>query len=184
MSENNQDITMDNQQGKMHFNIGWLVGMIEGEGCITLAAGARTNSKYGHKISPYLSITSTDKRLIDKAIEIIDFFHLPVHLDKREYHNGKKWKDRYTLQVFGQKRVKEWLILIKPYLVGKQEQAEIVLSFIEQRQKILNKHPWHKPYTNEDLVLYEKVHKLNGRLGRSAKPSETKRRPGKPPVKV
>ena len=183
MSENSQDETMGNQQGKMHFNIGWLVGMVEGEGSITLTRSAKAKNKFGHKITPHLSITGTNDALMEKATEVIKFFKLPFSIDKRKNSNPN-WKDTIRIQVYGLRRVEQWLFLLYPYLVGKKEQAETVLQFIENRKRVLTLHPWHKPYTNEDLVLYEKVHKLNGRLGRSAKPSETKRRPGKPPEKI
>lgn len=184
MSKNIQDIAMDNQQGKTYFKIGWLVGMIEGEGCITLSKSGKVKNKIGNKLSPYISITNTDKRLIDRAIEIVKSFDLPFYLDQRKYNNGLKWKDRFTIQVYGLKRSKIWLELITKYLVGKRRQAEILLEFIAQREKVLKLHPFNKPYTDLEIRLYNQIRELNSRPNRTTKPSETKRRPWQDQVKV
>lgn len=184
MSENNQDVTMGNQQAKTHFNVGWLVGIVEGEGCITLTRGAVTKGKYGHKISPYLSIVNTNKALIDKTVEVIEFFNLPFHLSTRKYDDGGEGKNRYALTVTGLKRTKQWLQFLLPYMVGKKKQTEIALEFINQREKVIDKHPWNKPYTDIDLELYKEIHNYNARPNHNAKASETKRRPWQEQVKV
>ncbi len=177
-----QDETIGNQQGKMHFNIGWLVGMVEGEGCITLS---RSSCRVGkeHKIIPYLSITGTNEILMQKAAEIIRSFDLPFILVERKSKNPKH-RDVFRIHVTGLMRIEKWLIFLMPYLVGKKNQAEVVLQYIQNRKKVMKLHPWFKPYSDEDLELYNKVHELNRRLGSSAKPSETKRRPWQSQVMV
>lgn len=142
-----------NQQERRAFILGWLVGMIEGEGCITLNRTGVTKTKFGTKIGPYISITNMNDLLIQKAIEYIKELELPFHLYIR--------KGVLRIEIFGQRRVKKWLELIKPFLVGKKQQAEQVLNFIKLREKVIDKHPFKKPYSLEEVKIWDEVHKLN-----------------------
>lgn len=162
-----------NQQGKTHFNIGWLVGLFEGEGCVTLSRSAMSKNKHGHKITPYMSITGMNENLMGVAIETIEEFRLPLYVTRRQ--------GVIRIHVAGLGRCKRWIEFLLPYLVGKKEPAEIVLQFIKSRENVLNEHPWSKPYTDHELELFSEVHALNRG---NAKPSTTTRRPWQKPLKV
>ena len=143
----------DNQQERRTFQLGWLIGLVEGEGCITLSRGAVTKTKFGTKIQPYMSITNTNDQLMQRAVEVIKELDLPFHLAMR--------KGVIRIEIYGQGRVKKWLTLITPYLVGKKEQAKLVLKFIALREKVIEKHPFHKPYSLEEVALWDSIHEIN-----------------------
>lgn len=165
---------MDNQQVKTTFDIGWLVGFIEGEGCITLN---RHGYNGRHKIQPYISITGTNRMSMDKAIEIAKQLELPFYVSERNY-SKKILKKAIRIEVSGLGRAEKWLNIIEPYLVGKLPQAQVMRLFLESRKKTLKEHPCLKPYTDEELSLYEQIHALNQGYNRpKAKTPETTRRP-------
>lgn len=142
-----------NQQERRTFQLGWLVGLIEGEGCITLNRSGVTKTNFGTKISPYLSITNTNDKLMQKAVEVIKSLGLPFHLTMR--------KGVIRIEIWGQGRVKKWLEMISPYLVGKRDQADLILKFIALRESVVKKHPFHKPYSLDEVALWDSVHAIN-----------------------
>lgn len=165
---------MDNQQVKTHFEIGWLVGFIEGEGCLTINLTKGIN---GNKFICYMSITGTNRESMDVAIDIAKRLNLPFHVSERKYSKHIE-KKAIRIEVCGMSRVSKWLDIVEPHLHGKKGQAILLRQFIDNRNKVLKLHPYLKPYTDEDLSIYEQIHALNRGYNRpKAKTPETTRRP-------
>lgn len=101
----------------------WTAGIIDGEGHVTITSNKR-NSNNGRResFSISLRVSNTDIRLMQKLINI--WGGKIIH---RKHTNGKGWKDCY-----------EWIVCsfsaydilkqIKPYLIIKQEQADLCLE--------------------------------------------------------
>lgn len=121
---------MDNQQLSSEAKLGWLAGIIDGEGCIQLA-----KQKYRDKIHyrPQLVIGNTSKEIIEAIVSIAQEHNLPVYLMNRMYAAKNSTSTTAVVQIMGLRRVQKWLSLIKPYLFGKRRQASIVLRYIDHR---------------------------------------------------
>lgn len=150
---------LDNQQERQFFNIGFLVGMIEGEGSISLLKTVRPT-----KFHAYISITGMNKILMEYTAETAKNLGLPFHFKRYGYNKV------YRIQVYGMSRCKKWLDIIFPYLTGKKPQAEILLEFIALREKVIKLHPSQKPYSEKEYELKEKLKQLNANRTRTESP--------------
>ncbi|MGH8655830.1 MAG: hypothetical protein ACREYE_28255 [Gammaproteobacteria bacterium] len=157
---------MDNQQAKMHFDLGFLVGFLEGEGSLTL------NRTGTHKLQPFIGLTNCNMVTFDRVVEIVRSFNLPHHVDKK--YKTKKGRQIGRIHVVGQGRCQQWLDLLMPHLVGKRRQGEILTAYIAMRRAALSKHPFHKPYTDAELLLWDEIHALN--TGNARAPETTRRK--------
>lgn len=100
---------------------GYLAGIIDGEGCITIGAGRRNDCINYNAI---ILVQNTSKELIDWLQK---YFGGYVYLSKKETDKNKAaWMWRITKQ----KEVELILLAVLPYLVIKREQAKILLSFV------------------------------------------------------
>lgn len=134
---------MENQQRKALLDIGWLAGIVDGEGHITLARQVGKTSR-GYYYRPMIMVGNTNPVIVSKVLEVTKQIGLPRYvLIKRAWKN-EKWAINFTYQIVGLKRCELFLRTLLPYLSGKQLVAEIVLSYIEyrkQREKgTLNEH--------------------------------------------
>ncbi len=123
----------DNQQ-VTDIEVGWLAGLIDGEGSFDLQSG--------HQWTPRIMITNTDQRIIDRAVEIIQRLGVGVYVWTQTKHNPRH-KPIKRLAVRGIKRVHAFLPKIAPALIGKRDQAEKLLNFTTERLS----RPYH---TNAD----------------------------------
>lgn len=165
---------MDNQQVKTLYDIGWIVGFIEGEGCLTLI---RTKGYKSNKISPYISITGTNAVSMQRAIDIAHALDLPFYVRESHYSSNNP-KKAIRIIVEGLSRTSKWLDIIHEYMTGKRAQADILRRYIDRRNKIIKLHPANKPYTDEDIDDYHQIHDLNqGHNRPKVKTPETTRRP-------
>jgi len=107
------------------FNLGFLVGIIEGEGYICL------NGKSDVSLHPKISIGNTDLRLIKKLIDILK--------TKRKIMVVKpskpKRKTLYVLVIEKMQDAYRILKTIEPYLISKKELCSLAIEFIEEKLK-------------------------------------------------
>ncbi len=72
--------------------LGWLEGIIDGEGCLSLYKTSK-----GHWV-PYLSITNTDQRILQKAKMILRGAGV-VSGTSATHHADKTWKPMFQMKV-------------------------------------------------------------------------------------
>ena len=126
---------MDNPQSKSLYELGWLVGMIEGEGWMILAKQLLPSKNY--RYVPVIGMNSTSKILADEMARILKSMDVGVWIGKRNSTNPK-WADQYMLNVRGFKRCKKLLDIINKYLLHKKEQGKLILDYIEYRSQFNN----------------------------------------------
>lgn len=160
---------MDNQQAKAQFDLGFLIGLIEGEGTITL----NQQNLRRYKLQPYIGIANTNRMLIDRVIDVCRSLSLPHYVHSAKIKSGKSC---YTVQAHGLGRCKRWLDVITSHLVGKRPQAELLLEFINIRKRALVDLPWAKAYGERELEIKCELHDLNVKGRRTGNASETARR--------
>jgi len=136
----------DNQQQTVNdFEIGWIAGLIEGEGSICLHIHKRNGRSQNIRVTPRVIVTNTDKEMIEKYINILDRLNIgkwvrhtkPNNVSTLFKLNGKKtnkFKDITYVHVDGFKRLSKLLPLIAPHIAGEKKiRAELLIKFISNR---------------------------------------------------
>jgi len=147
------DETIGNQQVSS-LKIGWLAGIIDGEGYI----GLRDCKNHGYVwFRPEIQIVNTDVAIIKKTQRIMR--ELGVNPYIRDSHNGKKnAKVYYKLCI---KNLAKVLRILKPILNeltgNKKERARYIIEFCESRLNRVKEGMYKnkKPYRNRELELVE-----------------------------
>lgn len=110
--------------------IGWLAGVIDGEGHIGLSA---QNSKKVRSVRPDLQIVNCDHEMISKAVRILRQLGVNPYIRERT-HSKKTWSTNWIVTVGKFAHMKRILDVVKDHLTGmKRERAELVLALIESR---------------------------------------------------
>jgi len=129
-------------------NLAWLCGFINGDGSITLSKQRMGNNRIIY--TPILSITNTDHKLIEESAKVLKEIEVGHYFTTRKTKNGIAKQ----LVVKGFKRMKRLLPFIIQYLKGsKLEQAELLLEWIESREKTGN----NNTYTEYELALHKEI---------------------------
>jgi len=148
---------MDNQQATL---LGWMCGIIDGEGTVGVYIRDRKEGKKDSKaitIRPVVSVANTDTDLVERYIHCLDTLEIPYHVSQRAAQGRRR--ARWTVQTSGLKRVRKAL----PHLIGgltgrKNENAVDLLEYIDSRLS-----DWASaPFTTRQLELVERIYARNG----------------------
>lgn len=147
------------QQTVSNFEIGWLVGIIEGEGSITLQISKRARMQ-SLRVEPRVIITNTDQVLVEGALSILDrlgigkwVMHTKANNIKHSAESlvKKSYKDITYIHVTGFKRVARLLSICSQGMVGeKRKRAEVLLRFVKNRLETGGK---NTSYSEESVQL-------------------------------
>jgi len=137
-------------------NLIWLAGIIDGEGCVTIGIDRKQFFR------TIITITNNNPYLIQEVSKIfselnIKFFYL---LKKR---NNPIHKKTLVIRVIGLGSCKKLLQEILPFLIGKREQAEKMLEYINLRKDRMKEKGSHNPYSEQELQLIKEIKGLNHR---------------------
>ncbi len=110
----------DNQQERLAL-LGYLAGIIDGEGWIGLAKSRSTDTRSGYTLAPQISIHMVGKDSIDYVDNVFRQVGLPSY--RLHLRASSRWSVR------GFKRVVPVLEALSPYLHIKHRQAELVLEY-------------------------------------------------------
>ena len=101
---------------------GYLAGIIDGEGCITIGRGFRPNGTINY--NAIIAVTNTNK---DVIVWIQRNFGGGFYLSKG---NDARCKPSYRWRLFKKESIELILLAILPYLIIKKQQAQILLNFV------------------------------------------------------
>lgn len=160
MSENNQGDTVNQQERPSEMELGWLAGIIDGEGSLILCCNTT-----GRSIYPELRITSTTKVIIEKCEDIIKKFGVKYRVGYYKPPQKSERVPSHYISILTAKRMKTVTETILPYLVGKIPQATIILEFCNSRIFL----PYGYPYTERELQLYYEIKKYQIKKGKPSK---------------
>ena len=148
-----------NQQERLLFEIAWLVGIIEGEGCI----GVCNNVSGKYRVhSPRISITNSDIELINACVVILKSLGLAYHVGRKT--RQKEFRNCWNITIMGHKRVKRFLEATLPFMLGeKRRQAEIILEFTNSRLNTC-KGTNQKAYTQAELQMLEELKRVKSKI--------------------
>ncbi len=156
------------------FELGWLTGIIDGEGCLTIRILHRKTKHYGirPRFQPQLSIYNCSKPMMDR----ISSLFIEIQVKHRNYlrrRNTEKNQMQYCIDVYSN-GLRILLPLIKER-ADKKEQVEILLESLHITKKNLNrghKGAWGSALTsNETLQKFDelrtRLQQLHGRQSKS-----------------
>lgn len=141
--------------------VGWLAGIVDGEGTVSLTISRRANRSQTIRTTPKVSIGNTDAGIIDRCIlafNQIGVGHYAQNVRRPAGHvlgvPVAKFKTVTMLEVTGLKRVRTLLDAIRPFLAGeKANRADLLLKFIVGRigYAKLSKKAQNLSYRKEDV---------------------------------
>ena len=138
--------------------IGWLVGILEGEGWFMLVKRQyRKDSNLYFR--PKVGVVNTNPILIERLHTVLLFLGIPHFIRSKQMHNPK-WSDQKVIYIDGLKRVKKLLDVVYNHLTSKKDVATLIKQFIDHRLSIGD----YIPYTNIEHDIYNHVIELNNRI--------------------
>src|SRR3990167_7858893 len=153
--ENQQQIVSD-------VEIGWLCGIIDGEGSICLQINKRKNRTQVLRVTPKVIISNTDKGIVEQTANILRKMGIGRYVTHTSPNNSKhvserglvknSYKDITRIVVSGMKRVQRILGLIQDNLYGDKKQKAILLKkFVDRRLSLNNEHYSNYYYDSIDV---------------------------------
>lgn len=133
---------------------GIMVGLLEGEGNISLITGKRTN------LSPTIEITNTDQDILRKVEEILG---PGVWKSSR---GNPAWKTSYHYKIGSVQAVSDFIELIGPHLISdkKRKLAQLLLEYCKSRIKTRKGRANNlAPYSQREFEIYHEMRELNKR---------------------
>ena len=105
----------------------YLAGFLDGDGSIYVRAKPNTDYRYGYQVAPYVVLfqSAKDRDKFQEVCDLIGFGHI------RERKDGIL---EYTISRIDD--IKEFLRLVRPFVLLKRKQVELTLKIIEQKQKV------------------------------------------------
>jgi hypothetical protein len=125
------------------FEIGFITGLLEGEGSITFSGGKNSTPH------PMVRISNMNRRLLEKAQKIIGGKIYAEELFPNVYN--------YDLNIGSLRNVYETLKKLQPYLIGKKRQADLMLEFCQSRLSSVK----NKPFTEMEMKIVREIKELN-----------------------
>ena len=108
----------------------YLAGFLDGDGSIYVRLKPNTSYRYGFQVAPYVILfqSAKDRSKFEEICSLIGLGYI------RERKDGIL---EYTINRID--NIKEFLSLIRPFVILKRKQVELMLTIIEQKQKVENK---------------------------------------------
>ncbi len=128
------------------FELGFIIGLIEGEGSITLGKGVCKNYQ-GFSLHPRFFITNTNLQILNEAKRIIGGV---IYTEKLK---NPKHKIKYKLAIDGVK-LKNFLLEICPYLLSKKKRCGLLIKYIDIHKR-------KNGYALEEIEIFNLIKKEN-----------------------
>jgi hypothetical protein len=160
----------DNHAGKVD-SLSYIGGFFDGEGYIGMGL-QRTHGGECRNILPSVRLSNTDKKPLFFIKEALDSFGIKCWISTRQGRrvnqkrkDGSNVKDLTDIGLSGQTQVKKFIELVRPYVFYKGEQMDIVLEFINSREKAMfgrgnRKGVGKAEYTEYEISLIDKLKKI------------------------
>ena len=144
------------------FERGALIGLLIGEGTVTLTTIGRTY------YSPEVKLSNTDVRIVEWVHELFARVGLQHHVSKMKAHQLRKPHHRlqYMISVQGLVPVFRLLTTLRTGFFAKAEKVDIVLAFIALRIEACHHHGRFgnpRRSTEKDQKLVSQIRLLNAR---------------------
>ncbi len=109
-------------------DLAWLAGIIDGEGCFSIYSVSRKDADTPSP-SANLTITNSNALLLTRCREILNAVGVKYlyHDPKNGHQRGRKVM---RIRVKNYSSMRKLIELIRPFLVGKADQASVMLEFV------------------------------------------------------
>lgn len=161
---------MGNPQERLSFELGYIIGLIDGEGSYQLSADI---NKYGRRYwSPKISIFNCNPIIIERCCEALRTLGVPFHVWAPTMKGNERFPN-IRLSIAGIKRCKTIIDTLAAVPHGKSAQAALLKEFIDLRLSVdpVTKHSGHQvSYTEREceikneLGAANKVYNTRGRI--------------------
>ena len=140
---------------------GWLAGILDGEGSIGIG-----RSKQGERYIyvAQVQMVSCGYPIIQKYQELVNSLGMTKTITTSRRERSGYIGEEYYIHIGRQQDVKTLLEFIKDSLVEKQEQAEIVLEFVNKRIAANHRgrgNPHNRTYDGTEEDYCQRLSKLN-----------------------
>ncbi len=146
--------------------IGWLAGMIDGEGSIAIQR-CHHNTPSGRKgyYSPRCQVVNTDPALIATVVDLLTRFEVRFYITTNG--SSDRRKELFTIRVDGMEDIARLLAVVTPHLRGeKYARARLLMQYVTARMRHGKNVKGNKflsvPYTSEESAMAEAL--LHGNL--------------------
>jgi len=141
--------------GNQLFDLGWLIGAIDSDGCYVLAKQYHHKSKILY-FFPSIEIANDSEEFIANCVRIIkDQFNVGAYIStKIKKATGKIG---YKASLRGMKRLHKTLPVIAAYEVAKKKQAKLLLEYVNNRMAVNR----GTPVTDRDVEIVIALRELN-----------------------
>jgi len=109
---------------------GYVAGLIDGEGTISITRRKhRSNGRYNHNYVVYALIVNTDRRMLERARELIDGGTIQKHTEVRPERIARLGRTKPVYRLYMNPNIVRWLLpQVIPHLITKRPQAELALE--------------------------------------------------------
>lgn len=156
------------------FERGWLCGVIDGEGTISMHV-RKPSPKHGQKqsrIIPYFALRSVDHEMLVAVQMTLKTLDIPCHVHWRQ-NSGKGQRLIGQIQISGLKRMDKFLLLVADGLKVKNQQARLIQEWIRRRKsKYQDRATWQYEYGDEDYKFLEAVRARQGKGYKGSDPRD------------
>lgn len=128
-------------------DIAWLAGIIDGEGCFTLKkpivrlSGARKGDFTSYQC--WLVLCNTSKAMMDRAVEIYAKLGVEHPKMRKVWKGSRATRWQYWLHVQKKHELLKITEILRPYLVAKRMEAEVVAWFLRRACQEKSYRPAH-----------------------------------------
>jgi hypothetical protein len=131
----------------------WLAGFLDADGMIRLRIGRKNKNKSGlvgpKSLVPLVTYTNTCPLTVTKIAEMVGRAFTDFHATVCG-RTPTGWAPKITLEIGGIVRVEPFLQMVRPYMVTKAAEADLVLLFCARR-----KAAGRGPYTEMEYRIFE-----------------------------
>jgi hypothetical protein len=145
--------------------IGYIAAFLDGEGGVQITMTFRKDRVYKTALHPCVYFTNTNQ----EAIQTIRSW-LQAGCIVRIEPKGEGYRTGYALHITGIRNIVILLKRIRPYLIIKAKQADLMSRFCERR--LAHYMGKERTYTENELSLYTALKALNKRGVKQRQPTE------------
>jgi len=117
------------------YDIGWLAGILDGEGSVVLVQHSEVRSSDGRRgISPRLLLAVADFSILQKYTSLLSELGIPYGY-VRQLPGGRRQHTIVQVWIANHEAIIKLLKLVLPYLTLKQRQAEFIVRFCEWKME-------------------------------------------------